>query len=105
MNKIGPILAFIIIAIVILALLFGIPPVLIQLKSGGTGLLIFVTIIFIGLLYGMCSFAYDIYKDFKKNKRKRRKVVWGDMDKLQSWQIVIYFILFGLVMAIIMTYF
>jgi len=105
MNKIGPILAFIIIAIVILALLFGIPPVLIQLKSGGTGLLIFVTIIFIGLLYGMCSFAYDIYKDFKKNKRKRRKVVWGDMEKWQTWQIIVPIILFGLVMAIIKTYF
>ena len=53
----------------------------------------------------MCSFAYDIYKDFKKNKRKRRKVVWGDMEKWQTWQIIVPIILFGLVMAIIKTYF
>jgi|TARA_B100001964_G_scaffold185699_1_gene206043 hypothetical protein len=105
MNKIGPILVLIINSILILMMLFLIPPTLIQLKSDSTGLFIFSTIIFIGLLYGTCSFTYDVYKDFKKDKRKRRKVVWGDMDKLQSWQIVIYFILFGLVMAIIMTYF
>ena len=44
-------------------------------------------------------------KILKKIKEKGEKWCGGDMEKWQTWQIIVPIILFGLVMAIIKTYF